>query len=205
MEVKKDDKLNHKDFPPTFEDDKTRMWDIEKLGLDKKDMKNEELSEKDGVMTFNGETEVIYETRVYPMFNLQPTKEEIDKAERLAKLMDNGIRNKMPENILDRLKQEFFSIIHLEGFDLKILSKLNKGTDKITIIIKGRSFVAKPPNDTMTIEEYLAFIEDLETAAFFNMMYDVKLVTVADQKYYEGLIAEQLARHKDAINQKKQE
>jgi hypothetical protein len=205
MKAKKDDKINCKDFPPSFEDDKTRMWDINKLGVDPKDMASDEMTEKNGTMTFNGDTEVIYETRVYPMFNMQPTQEERSKAERIAKLIDVGITNGMPNRLLSMLKQEFFNIIHLKDFDLKILSKLNKETNKITIILKGRTFVAKPPNEALTVEEYRAFINDLETAEVFNMLYDIQLVTVADQKYYDALVGAQIAKHKATKNQGKQE
>ncbi len=130
-----DDKENPdvKDFPPTYEDEKIRIWNTGKLDLDlkKEDVKKEH--EKHTICIEDNEE--VNEILIYPMTDPHTGR-------------------------------------YLEDFDLKITSKINLKTKKVTFMLKGRTFMSK--KITCSEGEYKEFIEDIEEQDFFRLMYDVE-------------------------------
>jgi len=61
---------------------------------------------------------------------------------------------------------------YLENFDLKVISKINKKTKIITMILKGQTIASQKKE--FTKEEYDKLVSDLEKAPMFDFIYHLE-------------------------------
>jgi hypothetical protein len=180
-DVDKKKKVNVKDFPPTWEDEQVRMWDNEKLCIDEKNT-----NKKDPyTMDVNLEGEEFYEIRVYPMKNIGLPKEFTEII--LGEMEKKGL----PEKKVKEIKKAFDekpeeNKKYLEEFDLKIISKIDKKTKEITMMLKGHNIISK--KQRMEKEEYNRFVSKFETDAQLHIIYDINAVRIMDRKYFREML-----------------
>lgn len=181
IDVDKKKKINVKDFPPTWEDEQIRIWDNEKLCLEKEDINIEDPY----TMNVHMNKEEFYEIRVYPMKNFRLPKEFAE--ELFYKMKKEGISEKAIKEIKEKMNIDVEEKKrYLEDFDLKIISKIDKETKEITMMLKGQNIVTK--KQKMDKEEYNRFVSKFETDAKIHMIYDINAVRIMDRKYFRDML-----------------
>ena len=181
-DVDKREKINCKDFPPTWEDEQIKMWDNAKLNLDKKDV---ELSEKEKKwsMDIHLEEEEFHEIRIYPMKNFRMPEKAIEEI--FKSMKNDGI----DEKEIEKMRKAYNNPTdaeYLEGFDLKIISKINNKTNKITVMMKGNSLLSDKKE--MTKDEYNQFVSGFEMMPGAHMIYDINSVRILDKSYFKNMM-----------------
>jgi hypothetical protein len=181
MKAKQGEKIKMNDFPPTFEDEKLRMWDGKRLDLKESDI------ESDATMILK-DNESAYEIRMYPMRNVKNF--EAVMMSMMMAIDKKEIPDAAKEETFKKLEEyaEKNTIGYLDGFDLKIISKMDKETKAITVVMRGRTFSMKPKYENVTEVDYKKLIDDLEREPGFRIIYDVKKVSVCDRNYLEEFI-----------------
>ena len=182
-DVDKRKRVNCKDFPPTFEDEQIRMWDNTKLNLNKEEaMPTEE--EKQWTMPVDFEKEEMHEIRVYPMFNRKlPEKFKDVLFEEMKK---DGVAKEDIENMRKAQDEPLSEEYYLEGFDLKIISKIDKKTKELTVMLKGHNIIT--PKQKMDKEEYDRLVSTFETSKEMHYVYDINAVRIMDSKYFRDML-----------------